>query len=235
MNVTSDSLTPADLAPDTSNPAKPSAARLTPAALTRAAGVAAIAAGAIFIGVQVNHPHLDVDSVATTEVVVRNSLKVVMAVLALAGISGMYLSQIRRNGVTGLIGYLLLASGYLLISFTTFAGAFVLPAIASSDPSYVADYVEALTGGSASDALGPMGMIIQLQGVAYLVGGLILGIALFRAAVLSRWAAALLAVGGVVTVLLSVMPDAFYRLLALPNGVAMIALGWSLWRTQSLR
>jgi hypothetical protein len=29
---------------------------------------------------------------------------------------------------------------------------------------------------------------------------------------------------------LSVMPDAFYRLLALPNGVAMIALGYSLWR-----
>jgi hypothetical protein len=27
------------------------------------------------------------------------------------------------------------------------------------------------------------------------------------------------------------MPDAFYRLLALPNGIAMIGLGYSLWRT----
>jgi hypothetical protein len=26
------------------------------------------------------------------------------------------------------------------------------------------------------------------------------------------------------------MPDAFYRLLAYPNGVAMAALGYSLWR-----
>ncbi|HJU02997.1 MAG TPA: hypothetical protein VJ966_17515 [Actinomycetes bacterium] len=30
---------------------------------------------------------------------------------------------------------------------------------------------------------------------------------------------------------LAVMPDAFYRLLAYPNGIAMIGLGWSLWRT----
>jgi hypothetical protein len=27
------------------------------------------------------------------------------------------------------------------------------------------------------------------------------------------------------------MPDAFYRLLAFPNGIAMIALGYSLWST----
>jgi len=26
------------------------------------------------------------------------------------------------------------------------------------------------------------------------------------------------------------MPDAFYRLLAFPNGIAMVGLGWSLWR-----
>ena len=41
----------------------------------------------------------------------------------------------------------------------------------------------------------------------------------------------LLAVGGLVSVVLSQMPDAFYRLLAFPNGIAMVALGWSLWST----
>ena len=40
----------------------------------------------------------------------------------------------------------------------------------------------------------------------------------------------LLAVSGVVTVALSVLPDAFYRLLAFPNGIAMVGLGWSLWQ-----
>jgi hypothetical protein len=34
-----------------------------------------------------------------------------MAVLALVGITGMYLSQIRRYGVLGLVGYVVLAAG----------------------------------------------------------------------------------------------------------------------------
>ena len=75
---------------------------ITPTTLFRAAGVAAIAAGMIFIGVQINHPHSDVTSVATTEWVVRNSLKVLMAALALAGITGMYLRQVTQIGVLGL-------------------------------------------------------------------------------------------------------------------------------------
>ena len=78
-------------------------------------------------------------------------------------------------------------------------------------------------------AIGLLALAIQVQGISFLAGGLILGIALFRARVLARWATALLALGGVVTILLSVLPDAFYRLLAFPNGIAMVGLGYSLW------
>ncbi|HSJ34093.1 MAG TPA: hypothetical protein VLB85_03485 [Acidimicrobiia bacterium] len=46
-----------------------------------------------------------------------------------------------------------------------------------------------------------------------------------------RWASALLAVSGLVTAALAVMPDAFYRFLAWPNGIAMVALGNSLWQS----
>jgi hypothetical protein len=46
----------------------------TPAMLIRSSGVAAVAAGAIFIGVQLNHPRLDVASVHTPEWAVRSSL-----------------------------------------------------------------------------------------------------------------------------------------------------------------
>ena len=42
----------------------------------------------------------------------------------------------------------------------------------------------------------------------------------------------LLAVGAVSALALTVMPDAFYRLFAFPNGIAMIGLGVSLWRDQ---
>ncbi|MEV5412924.1 hypothetical protein AB0K60_29315 [Thermopolyspora sp. NPDC052614] len=204
---------------------------ITTTSLTRLAGASAVAAGLIFIGVQINHPHLDITSITTTEVAIRNSLKVLMAALALAGITGMYLSQVRRNGVLGLIGYLVFAAGYLFTMSTTFAAAFVLPSIAETDPSYVRGVLAVATGGTATDDVGALDVVFQIQGLMYLAGGLILGVALYRARVLARWATALLAVGGLVTIALSVMPDAFYRLLAFPNGIAMIGLGYSLWST----
>ena len=204
---------------------------VTTTSLTRAAGAAAIAAGSIFIGVQIGHPNLDAASITTAEVVVRDALKVLMAALAVAGLTGMYLSQVRRHGLLGLVGYLLLVPAYLLIMCTTFAAAFVLPVVAGTDPAYVTDVIAATTGGTPTGDIGPLGLLIQVQGFAYLAGGVVFGIALYRARVLARWASALLALGGVVTVVLSLMPDAFYRLLAFPNGIAMIGLGWSLWRT----
>lgn len=205
---------------------------VSPSFLIRAAGVAAVASGAIFIGVQINHPPFDITSITTTEVVIRDALKVLMAALALAGITGMYLSQVRRNGVLGLIGYLVLATGYLLIMSTTFVATFVLPSIAETDPSYVQDVLAVFIGNTATGDIGLLSVAFQAQSLCYLAGGLVFGIALYRADVLARWAAALLAVGGIVTIVLAVMPDAFYRLLALPNGIALIGLGYSLWRHQ---
>ncbi len=204
---------------------------ITANTLSRAAGAAAIAAGLLFTGVQINHPHLDVTSIVTTEVMVRNSLKMLMAVLALAGITGMYLRQVRQTGVLGLLGYLMLSIGYTVIVGTQYLATFVLPEIAASNPAYVGDVIAATTGGTPAGDIGVLSTVLQVQDLGYLAGGLIFGIALFRARVFPRWAAALLAAGGVVTIALSVMPDAFYRLLAFPNGIAMVALGWSLWRT----
>jgi hypothetical protein len=207
---------------------------ITPTTLIRAAGIAAIVAGLIFIGVQINHPHADVSNVTTTEWAVRNSLKILMAALALAGITGMYLRQVRQMGVLGLLGYLVFCTGYLLIMSTTVVSAYVLPSLADTNPDYVSDVLAAATNGTAQGDIGLLQTVLQVQGIGYIGGSLIFGIALFRANVLARWAAALLAVGGLVTVLLSIMPDAFYRFLAFPNAIAMIALGYSLWRTAPL-
>jgi hypothetical protein len=205
---------------------------VTTTTLTRAAGIAAAAAGLIFIGVQINHPHLDTTSITTTEVAIRNSLKVLMAALALAGITGIYLRQVRQAGVLGLAGYLLLGAFYLLIVPIEFIAAYVLPSIAGTDPSYVKDVIAAATGGTPTGDIGVLGTVIQVQGLTYLAGGLVFGIALYRAGVLARWAAALLAVGTVATLALSVLPESFNRPFAVPTGVALIGLGISLWRDQ---
>ena len=202
---------------------------ITPTTLIRSAAAAAVSAGLIFIGVQINHPQLDASSVTTTNVLVRDCLKVLMCALALVGITGMYLRQVRQMGVLGLVGYVVLSIGYLFIMATAFVAATVLPSIADTSTAYVNDATAAATNGHATGDIGLLEQAIQIQGGAYLLGGLLFGIALYRANVLARWAAALLAVGGIISAALSVMPDAFYRLLAFPNGIAMIALGCSLW------
>ncbi len=204
---------------------------ITPATLIRSAGVAAVAAGLIFIGVQINHPPSDVTAVTTTEWAVRNSLKVLMGALALAGITGMYLRQVKQIGLLGLVGYVLFGAGYLTIIGIAFVSAFVLPSIADTDPGYVNDVLAAATNGSAAGDIGLMQAVLNVSGITFLGGGLIFGIALYRARVLARWAAALLAVASVLTITLAVLPDAFYRFLAFPNSIAMIGLGYSLWLT----
>lgn len=204
---------------------------ITSSTLIRAAAVAAVAAGVIFIGVQINHPHSDAAAAVTTEWGVRNSLKIVMAALALAGITGMYLRQVREIGLLGLIGYLVFGAGYLILVGVTFVSAFVLPSIAETDPGYVNDVLAAATNGTATGDIGLMQAVLNLSGITFLGGGLIFGVALYRARVLARWAAALLAIASLLTVTLAVLPDAFYRFLAFPNSIAMIGLGYSLWLT----
>src|SRR5690242_14683446 len=88
---------------------------LTANRLTAAAGLCAVAAGAIFVGVQINHPPSDVAHVVTTDVAIREGAKAVMAVLALAGITGMFVRNRRQFGLLGLAGYVLLSIGYLAI------------------------------------------------------------------------------------------------------------------------
>jgi hypothetical protein len=206
---------------------------ITSTTLTRAAAACAVAAGLLFMGVQIGHPELNANSITWTNVFVRDQLKVMMSALALAGITGMYLSQARRNGVVGLIGYVLLSAGYLLIMSTTFLTSYVLPTIADSNPRYVKDVIAVATQrGTVVGDIGALGTMWKLQGFCYLLGSLLFGIALLRAGVLARWAAALLALGGVISIALSLMPDAFYRLLAFPNAIAMVGLGYSLWVSQ---
>jgi len=94
-----------------------------------------------------------------------------------AGITGMYLRQVRQMGILGLVGYLVF-------------------------------------------------------GVGYLAGGVLFGLALFRARILARWASGLLVLGTLATLALHVLPHSFERPFAVPVGIALIGLGISLWRDQ---
>lgn len=204
---------------------------ITSSRLIRSAGVAAALAGSLFIAVQIGHPAPDTFTTETAQWVARSCAKVVMAALALAGITGMYLRQHRRAGVLGLVGYLVFATGYLAMLAVEVIAAVVLPTLVNTGPRFVDDVVAAATGGHPNGDIGGLQTLFNVAGAGYMLGGLLFGIALFRTRVLARWAAALLAVSTAGTAALAVLPSSFSRPFAVPEGIALIALGWSLWRS----
>jgi len=77
-----------------------------------------------------------------------------------------------------------------------------------------------------------MATVSLVGGLTYMAGGLVFGIALFRANVLARWASGLLAVATVLSMAIPFLPWVNPRLFAIPTGVALVGLGYSLWRRQ---
>lgn len=205
---------------------------ITTTKLTRAAGMSAVAAGLLFIIVQFIHPHEDVVEVTTTAWTVTHQLTMLMAVLALIGISGMYLRQVEQTGLLGLVGFVLFGSCFLVITAFTFVEAFVLPLLAAQTPQFVNDVLAVGKGGAVVGDVGGLKAVSLVSAVGYLLGGLLFGIALFRGRILARWAALLLSAGTVVTILVPVIPHSMARMTAVPVGLALAGLGYSLWREQ---
>jgi hypothetical protein len=208
---------------------------ITSSSLTRAAGACAATAGLIFVAVQIKHPAFSVSAFTdSTSWQLRSIAKLIMCGLAIAGLTGMYLRQRRQVGALGLVGYVTFAVGYFLMSSVEAIAVFVLPHLAHTEPGYVNAVLRASAGESHAGDIGALQTLFSLVGVFYMVGGLLFGIAMFRAHVLARWAAALLAVGTVATAALAVLPESFDRPFAVPTGIALIGSGVSLWRTTTV-
>ena len=205
---------------------------VTTSALARAAGVSAVLSGLLFIVIQPIHPPENVATVTGTAWVVVASMTIAMAVLGLVGLSGIYLRQVRETGLPGLIGYLMFGSFYLATTAWTFVEVFVLPQIADGAPQFVDDYLGVPAGVSAQGDVGSLPLLFTVVSGLYLGGGLVFGIAVYRAGILQRGAALLLAVGTVASLAAAVLPHGVGRYAAVPVGLAMVWLGWSLWSEQ---
>lgn len=208
---------------------------VTATRLTKGSAVCAITAGLLFILVQLIHPTEDAASVASSSWAVTHGLTLAMAVLALIGVTGMYLQQAQRAGLLGLTGYGLFAVCFLIIACYTFVEAFVLPTLTDTVPQYVNDVVALPAGGTVLGNVGALQAVVLVSALTYLFGGLVFGLSSFKARVLSRPAALLLIAGTVSTVLVPALPHAAARLTAVPVGLALAWLGASLWAAAPAR
>jgi hypothetical protein len=196
------------------------------------AGLCAAAAGAIFIGVQINHPPADVAHLVTSEMTIRMTAKVLFSALALAGLAGMFIRNRHQFGRLGRAGYALVSVGFLAMLVQECIIGYYLPTIAHSNPVYVQHVLNGAMAHGDSSGIGAWQGLFLIVGIGYSLGGLLFGIALFRAGVLSRWASVLFAYGTVSALSLAALPVSFSRPFAVPTGIALIGLGVSLWREE---
>jgi len=202
---------------------------ITAARLIRWSGIAAILAGLIFAGIQPIHPADVVSSVTTNLWAVIISLKFAMCLFFLVGISGIYARQAERAGWLGLAGFALLFVSFWLQTGFVFTELFVLPVVAAPLPGFVESALGIANGQPGTMDIGAFVPTYGVLGACYLLGGLLFGIATVRAAVLPRLPAILLAVAAVITPAAALLPHALQRYAAVPMGIALIWLGYTLW------
>ena len=202
---------------------------ITASSLIRWAGLSAVVAGIIYAGIQPIHPPDVLASVNTTAWGIITPVKTVMALLFLLGITGLYARQVKETAWLGLAGFLLFGLSWALNLAFIFAEAFIMPPLASAAPKFVEGFFGIVNGHPTLMNLGLLPAIYALVGVLYLLGGLLFGIATFRAGILPRWAGGLLAGTALLTPLAAMLPHAIQRFAAVPVGIALAGLGYALW------
>ena len=202
--------------------------KLTRENLIRLAGLSAMVAGLCYVLVGIFHPANVVPSVTTNRWIVVHVLACAMSFFGVLGLAGLHARQAAKTGWPGLIGYVLLSFWLVLVMGFSFVEAFVLPHVATSLPAFVTAWMGMFNGPAGTFDLGVLPTLWTLSGPVYMLGGLLFGIATFRARVLPRWAGALLALSTVLAPVAVLVPNASQPKAAIPMGLAMAWLGYAL-------
>lgn len=198
--------------------------------LIRWAGLSAVASGVLFVVIQIIHPIDVLASVTTLRWAVVHYLGVAMGFFGLLGLTGIYARQAEKAGWLGLAGYLLFSLFYVLAAAFQFIEALVSPVLATEAPRYVEGFLGIVTGHPSDISMGALPSVNGVNGMFYMAGSLALGIATFRARVLPRWAAILLAISGpLAAVITTLFGHPIDRLAAVPMGLALAGLGLAVW------
>lgn len=203
--------------------------KITTSSLIRWAGLSAMVAGIFYVVVGMFHQPNIVSSATTTQWAIVHALATAMCFFLLLGIAGLYARQVEETGLLGLLGFLLLSLWALITATFTFAEVSILPLLATEAPTLAEGFIGVFSSSAGETNFGVLANVWTLTGPLYILGGLLFGIATFRAGILPRWAAVLLAVGTVLAPVAALLPHEHEPKIAVPVGVALAWLGYALW------
>jgi hypothetical protein len=201
----------------------------TPSTLMRWAGLSALLAGLCYLLVGIFHPANVPASVTTSRWEIVHIVACAMSFFGLLGLAGLYARQATRAGWLGLAGYVLLSLWFVVVMGFSFVEAFILPHVATASPGLVQAWMGMFNGPAGTFNLGALPTIWTLSAPVYILGGVLFGIATFRARVLPRWAGALLAASTLLAPAAVALPNASQPKIAIPAGLALAWLGYALW------
>lgn len=196
--------------------------------LIRWAGLSALLAGLCYVFVGVFHPANAPASVTTTRWEIVHVVACAMSFFGVLGLAGLYARQAAKAGWLGFVGFVLLSLWMVVIMGFSFVEAFMLPHFATTTPSFVDAWMKMFNGGSSTFDLGALPTVWTLTAPLYIGGGLLFGIATFRAHILPRGAAVLLAVGTALAPVASQLSLTWQPKIAIPTGLALAWLGYAL-------
>lgn len=206
------------------NSDKESKMKVTAPNLIRWAGLSAMVAGIIFTAIQPTHP-----SIKTSAFIIITSFKTSISIFGLFGITGLYARQLEETGFLGLAGYLLLTTFYEVQMCISFIEPAILPLLTTIAPAFVESALQLSSGVGAPTNLGSLTTVYSVASILYVLGSLLFGIAMFRAHILPRGAAALLAISGPLAgTMFTLLPYQLVQLTSIPIGTAMVWLGYAL-------
>ncbi len=148
-----------------------------------------------YVVVGIFHPPNVLSSVTTTQWAIVHVLATAMCFFGILGMVGLYTRQAEKSGWLGRAGFVLLSLWFALILGFSFVETFILPQLAIEAPTFVDGFLGVLTSTASEMNLGALPTLWTLTAPLYMLGGLLFGIATFRAGILPRWAGALLVVG----------------------------------------
>ena len=99
----------------------------------------------------------------------------------------------------------------------------------TTTPAFVQGWMGMFNSNGSTFDLGALPAVWTLAAPLYILGGLLFGIATFRAGILPRWAGVLLAAGTLLAPIAKLLPNASQPKTAIPVGLALAWLGYALW------
>ena len=215
---------------------KESKTRISTAALMRLAGFAAMLAGLGIVVMGLFHPANEAAYVTTPAWIIVHIFATSLGFFGVLGLAGLYARQVEKAGWLGLIGFLLFSAWMTLVGFFSYIEAAILPHLASEFPPFVTGFLGMLNNVPSEVNLGVMPTMWAISTPMLIVGSLLFAIATFRAGILPRWAAGLLALGTLMIPVGALLPTELQaKIILVPMGLGLAWMGYALLTEQRVK